>query len=531
MNFEDIGYRRKILSEIKSPENQDRKDISFRRMKVLKGDLHQYVVEKLRENFHGDTVKKMPIESNINIASRISEEKASIYREEPNREFLNVDEAQRQTLDKIYQDMKVNYKLLKSNECFVAERQNILMCVPINGKLKLRVLSMQHVDVIPDPLDPEEAVAYIISGYDEESKIDRDNMSYLGGSKTSRRYEVNRSDSIDQEIADEDDYKKSRERYVVWSKPHSHYDGSSFPGYNFVMDGHGNIISDQNNIYNPLGFLPFIDISPVKNFKFFVDDKSNICDFAVRMCAILSELNQNIRMQAWSQAFLKAEEGYLKELKDIEVGPTKIVFLPVSPEPGSVDPEFGFANPGGDLQVGIEYAQQVLSLFLSSQGLDPDVITNDGNSKIYNSGFERFLAQLQRFSASKQDYDIYRSVEEQLLRIVTGWHDVGKEKGMLNPEYITNNFFDKADVSVKYKHPQAVQTKAEQIAFHTAMMENRLGSRVSAIMDIKSMTEEQARRYIEKIDKDDNDIFSAEKKTEQEDSDDFKIVETRLDQE
>ena len=110
-------------------------------------------------------------------------------------------------------------------------------------------------------------------------------MSYLGGSKTSRRYEVNRPDSIDQDIADEDDYKKSRERYVVWSKPHSHYDGSSFPGYNFVMDGHGNIISDQNNIYNPLGFLPFIDISPVKNFKFFVDDKSNICDFAVRMCA------------------------------------------------------------------------------------------------------------------------------------------------------------------------------------------------------------------------------------------------------
>ena len=136
MNFEDIGYRRKILSEIKSPENMDRKDISFRRMKVLKGDLHQYVVEKLRENFHGETVKKMPIESNINIASRISEEKASIYREEPNREFLGLDESQQETIEKIYQDMKVNYKLLKSNEFFVAERQSILMCVPINGKLK-----------------------------------------------------------------------------------------------------------------------------------------------------------------------------------------------------------------------------------------------------------------------------------------------------------------------------------------------------------------------------------------------------------
>lgn len=522
MNFEDIEYRRRILSDIKSPENQDRKDISFRRMKILKGDMHQYVVEKLKENFQEETVKKMPLETNINIATRICSEVASIYREEPNREFVGVDDEQQSVLDKIYRDMKVNYKLLKSNEYFVAERQSILMCVPVNGKLKLRVLPMQHVDVIPDPMDPEEPVAFVVSGYDEQSKVERRDMSYLGNSKKSRPNQTTSPDSIDQEIADQDDYKKSLERFVVWSKPYSDYSGKSYPGYNFVMNGRGELVSSEESIYNPLGFLPFIDISPVKSFKFFVDDQSNICEFSVRMAAVLSEQNQNIRMQAWSQAYLKAEESYLKELQDVEIGPTRIVFLPVSPEPGAVDPEFGYANPGGDLKVGMEYAQNLLSMFLSSHGLDPDVISNDGNSKIYNSGFERYLAQLQRFSASKQDYDIFKSVEEELLKIIMAWHDVGKEQGLLNAEYLTNNFFDRGEVSVKYKHPQAVQTKAEQIAYHTAMIESRLGSRVSAIMEMKAMTEEQARRYIEKIDKEDGDIFSPSKL-----DDDFQILETQ----
>ena len=80
----------------------------------------------------------------------------------------------------------------------------------------------------------------------------------------------------------------------------------------------------------------------------------------------------NIRNQAWSQAYLKASEKYLESIKDLEVGPTKIIFLPIDSEEPGVDPEFGFASPGGDLKINLEYAQSLLSTFLTSNGLDPE---------------------------------------------------------------------------------------------------------------------------------------------------------------
>ena len=521
MNFEDAGYRNRILQQIKSPENQDRKDRSFVRCRVLKGEMYQYVVSALRENFTQETIKKMPIESNINIAKKICNEISACYREEPNREFIDVSDSQKEVLNNIYRDAKINYKLMKANEFFTIEKQHFLQVVPVNGKIEMRLLNVQHMDVVVDPVNPEEAIGYIISAYDETFKVDNSKSNYFDFNPTERSFRMDSSDNYNQDIADPDDYKLSAERYVWWTKKYTDIEGNEHPAYNFVTDGHGRIVSKE--IYSPIDVLPFIEIAPIKNFKFFVDDNSNIAEFSIRFLAILSELSQNIRMQAWSQAYLKAEESYLKELKDIEVGPTRIVFLPVNPEPGSPDPEFGYANPGGDLKVGIEYAQNILSMFLSTIGLDPDVISNDGSSKVYNSGFERFLGQLQKAQTSKQDYDIFRDVERQLLKLVTLWHDVGKERGMLDPEYITNNFYGKGKVSIRYKQPEVVQTKAEQIAFHQSMMDAKLGNRVTAIMDIKSMTEDQAINYIKKLDEHEDEFDSVFKPKQE----NFQMVETQ----
>ena len=225
---------------------------------------------------------------------------------------------------------------------------------------------------------------------------------------------------------------------------------------------------------------------------------------------------------------ISPSEKYLHSIKDIEVGPAKIIFLPVDGDEPGIDPEFGFANPGGDLRVGLEYIQSILSAFLTSNGLDPDVISNDGNSKIYNSGFERFLAQLQRFSASKQDYDLYRLVENKLLDLVKTWHNAGKEHGLLDQKYLTDNFTDKENVSIKYVQPEAVQTKAEQIAYQQAVIESGLGSKITAIMKLENMTRPQAMSYLKQVQADELSNIIKERQVDRDNEErEFQIIEEK----
>lgn len=493
-----------VIHDINSQENKNRKNISNRECRIYRGNLNQYVVEELRKSFQQQTVNAMPIESNLNIAKRMCQEVASIYRTAPNREFVDVTEKQKEVLDSVYSDTMANFKLLNANEYFVLQRQSMLQVFPHDGKLKIRVLNPHHFDVITGD-DPEEAIGVIISAFDNKYKehAETDNNHYRG-TANSNPDSVQVSDNIDQVISDEDDSEALKERYVIWTRKHMMPDGTECPALNFICDGKGNILSQD--VYSPIDELPFIDISGMKNFKYWVDENSGLADFTVKFNAVLSEIGMNIRNQAWSQAFLKASEKYLESIKDLEVGPTKIIFLPIDSDDPGADPEFGFASPGGDLKINLEYAQSLLSTFLTSNGLDPDVISNDGSSKIYNSGFERFLAQLQRFSASKQDIDTFHKVEQKLFKLVTMWHNVAKKDNLLDDKYLAEDFTGKESLSVKYASPEAVQTKAEQVAYHQAMMESGLSSRVTAIMEIKNMTEDQAARYLKKIDAQKNTV-------------------------
>ena len=528
MDLLDIRNRLRVLQDIKSQENRNRKNKSNVECRIFRGNIHQYVVEKLLENFTTATVEKMPIESSVNVAKRMCHEISSIYREAPNREFMDITDDQRNKLHSIYSDMMANSKLLHSNEYFTLQRQVMLQVIPMGGQLKLRVMNPHHYDVIPDPYgDPEEPLAVIISAYDNDYKENAHlDKTFYKQSPDSNPDEITRGDGVDQVIADEDDYKAMKERYVVWTKKHMMPDGTECPALNFVMDGKGRILSADP--YSKIDRLPFIDISGNKNFQYWVDEDSGLASFTVKINALLSEMQVNIRFQSWSQAYLKASEKYLHSIKDIEVGPAKIIFLPVDGDEPGIDPEFGFANPGGDLRVGLEYIQSILSAFLTSNGLDPDVISNDGNSKIYNSGFERFLAQLQRFSASKQDYDLYRLVENKLLDLVKTWHNAGKEHGLLDQKYLTDNFTDKENVSIKYVQPEAVQTKAEQIAYQQAVIESGLGSKITAIMKLENMTRPQAMSYLKQVQADELSNIIKERQVDRDNEErEFKILEEK----
>ncbi len=494
--------RKKILEEIKTPENRDRKDASFIATEVYNGRLRQYVVEYLETLFSKSTVKEMPVQSGTNLARRIVSERASCYKTSPQRNFQNVDENQEEVLNKIYNDMKADFLLSKANEFYALQNQCLLQCVPIDGKLKLRVLKLHHFDVIPMPNNPEEMLGVVINSYDKRFKreLHEDNTP-IPASNVSRPQRSDTSNGIDETIADPDD--KGPETFEVWTRAYTDEKGEYVPALNFIMNKKGEMLSDD--FLSPLEVLPFIDVCAYKDFQFFASDHNSVVNFTVEFNALMSEIAQGHRMQSYSQPFIKGPKELLP--KSLDVGPNTILNLPTDPDLGDV--EFGFAVPGGSVAHGIELAEQLLAQFLSCQGIDPKTVSADSGQR-FSSGIERLLSMIERFDATRVDFNLFSEVEHKLFHLIHFWHNALQGTGTLDEKYEMPRLRDDVDIAVTFAKPEGAQTMLDKVAMHERLIEQGLGSRVTAIMDMMDMSRSEAEEYIQKIDEDDAGSFMSE---------------------
>ena len=494
--------RIRVLQDIKTPENKDRKDQSFVATEVYNGRLRQYVVEYLETLFSTSTVKEMPVQSGTNLARRIVQERASIYKDSPMRSYVNVTEDQEMVLNRIYNDMKADFMMSKANEFYALQNQCLIQCYPVEGKFKLRVLKLHHFDVIPNTIsgDPEDMLGVIISSYDKANKVNtREDNSPLGSTGVSRPSKNNMSNQIDESIADKDD--KGPETFEVWTKEYVDGSGNIVPALNFVMDKKGNVLSEDP--LSPIPHLPFVDCSTYKDFQFYASDHNSIVDFSIEFCALMSEIAQGHRMQSYSQPFIKGPKELLP--KNLEVGPNTILNLPSDPDLGDV--EFGFAVPGGSVAHGIELAEQLLAQFLSCQGIDPKIVSSDSGQR-YSSGIERLLSMIERFDATRTDFALFQEVENKLFHIIHHWTDALQGTGQLKDKYVMPQLSPDVDINVTFSRPEGAQTMLDKVAMHEKLIAQGLGSRVTATMDIYDMDRESAEEYVEKVDKDEQGDFT-----------------------
>jgi len=88
--IEDQGFRKNVIDEILGDENRRRKEDAKTRFEVYRDRQERFVLEKLREMFDPTTVKEMRKITSINFTKRIVNEKASIYKDPPERLFLTI---------------------------------------------------------------------------------------------------------------------------------------------------------------------------------------------------------------------------------------------------------------------------------------------------------------------------------------------------------------------------------------------------------------------------------------------------------
>ena len=499
----DIDYRKSIIAEIKGEENVQRKILSYKKQNMQNDDFYQYVNDHLKSKLDAETVAEMDVFANVNLQRRVSKSESSVYKNEPTREFFN-GSSEVKDLPEIYEQMNVNTTLKRANEAFKYEDQCTIQVYPEDQELKTRVLLPHHFDVIPEPMNPEKAMAYVISNFDNTT---RDEVGRDGNGNTGASQGNARRDNVNQKISDFDDQNLKNERYYWWSK-----------SYNFVTNGKGEVLDKIShepiveyteidpNFASPLReyqCLPFVDVATPKDFEYWCRSGNNLFDATVMYNVILTSEFQTVKMQGHAQAYYKGSAAHMPE--NMRVGINHVVFLPVDPN-NPVDSEFGFANPGSDLSGIKEFRESFLAAFLSSRGLDTSIISGDSSVQTASSGIEKMLQMVDKFEASQDDFSLFKGVEQNLLKVISAWINSVKSE-RINGELILGESYQislpsprEISLNIEFAKPEMIKTDSEILDVLQKEIDMEISSRVHALMEYKGMTLEEAKKRIKEVD-------------------------------
>lgn len=467
----DPAIRKGILKEVEGEENLRRKEESYARFEIYRERQEKYIKSMLIKESSEKSVEKMRKVTSINFCRKMVNDLASIYKNSPNRSFDGVTPDQSNIILEHYEKATYNVKLKKSNKYFKLHEQGCLQTIPMNGLVGARVFQPHHYDAIPNMENPEYGEVYIVSNFD-------------------RRRVQGSIDFVNQKIADEDDW-RMKKIYYWWSKD-----------FNFKTDYDGNIIIDNQlvsnpdieMISNPIKKLNFIDISTEKDFEYWVRTGSSLAAFNVEFGASISDTCNINKMQGYSQAVFKSVEAP----QNLNVGPHSVIWLKVDPkDTEATAPEFSFVSPSPDLNASIQLNENLLKMFLSSREMP---ISTGITQQTYSSGLERLLAMVERFEASKDDLDLYRSIETQLFDQFKAWNNYLDQinTGLL-PSLKMGQISEDAMIEVEFSGPKMVQTDDEKLNFISKQLEMGLMTEIEAISELRGVSEEEAIRIYQKI--------------------------------
>lgn len=490
LNLLDPKVRINILADIKSEDNHNRKRDQQKRHDVYHGQQDIYIIERLRREFAEKTVQEMRKILSINLAKRMIDEKSSVYNRDPKRTFSTrsgseLSDEQIDLLNSVYENLPINQTLKKSNVKLNLHDQGTLMVVPdMKGGFKVRSISPVHYDVVPSVSDPEKAHAYILNVWDKDI-----HGTVRSGNSDPQLSRYKGNDRNNQTVADDDDRKALFERYIVWTKD-----------VHFVMDGRGTIIGEET--VNPIGILPFIDVAPEdKDFQFFVRRGSQEVDFNLDFGMILSDFSNIIKLQGHGQAVIASE----KIPENMIIGPNHVLHLKLDPKRPELTPRFEFITPNANLDGIQNFLESLLNLHLTSDGQDPALISANGQQNKFNSGLDRLLSMITKFEANRDDFALFRRVEDEYLQIIYRWLNVFQPvtgESELRPEFKGPVIPDDIQVDVEYMEPEAIQTKEEKMDSLDKARDGGYKSRIDVIMEMNGVDRDKAIEMAEQIDED-----------------------------
>lgn len=478
--------RKALISEIESNHNKGRKNVSYKASEIYKDNIKPYVITELREQFSEQTVREMPVSYSANIAKRVVNQVSTVYSEAPDRTWSDLSDDQMEVAWNIYHEMKANKKLMMANKYLRLHRQCLLWMIPKDGVLTLRVLQPHQWDVVTNPANPEEAIAYVISSYDNYNQLleDSNKPATATGYKTTSDQSTN---NYEQSLSFKEKKNQKNKTYLVWTKEE-----------NFMMDSSGAYLGER--LRNPIApLMPFIEVSDEKEFEYWCRTQSPYTNFTIQLNARKSEVAQIVKMQGFAQPVLSGSKDMM--MNSIQLGPNYILQLINDPTLG-IETKFEFAQPGSDINGALRFLEAEISLFLTSEGIDPKAVSMSGEGQTYTSGLERLLSLIEKMSASRSDYDLFQYVETKLWDLVKSWSVALANSDNLKPSLRIGPVSESSEVNTEFKRPEMVLSDSDRLDISQKRIEIGLSSTIEEIMADRNIGRPEAEEAYKQIIKD-----------------------------
>ncbi len=476
----------KILSDVESQQNKERKRLEWEAYQCTQGELRQYVINKLQALFPKN-FRKMRV-SDISVSKKVNDKLAKAYSIAPIRSVNSPSQTLKQELEATYKDGKFNSAYRDFDSAFNLHRYGLFWLDYDFSKQNFRPMALRpyEFDVIRDQVTGE--VICVILNY-PDNEITRWKSYKVDGDDNS--YSV--SDGINQIISESqaDSGAESKvfalwtnEQHVVVVFTKKQVKTASGTEYNYAV----NYVPLPGNaeMVNPLGELPFVYKQTSTSIDYPV--MNQITAQTINFNILYSDLLTAATMQGFGQAVLSYPDN--SEVKEIEIGYMNAVKLPQSMEPDAPKTEFKFENPSPNLQgqkdVYLTYIKQVLSEhgINSSQAISGDV-------EQFASGLDRLIANADVQWAIQLNQECYQDLEQEVFQKIKAWNRL-----------LGNNIFEPVEsISVYYPKPTVQISDTERLQNIEKLIQLRLKTRAQALMMIDpNLNEEDAQAQIDAID-------------------------------
>lgn len=529
----DFSVRSRILNEIKSPENINRRNESYKRYRIYKDQIIEYVMKKLEnEGLKQSTLALMRNRcSNISICKKIINKLARAYLGGVTRIVEDSLETTEQ-INKITKILDFDQKQKKLDRYSELNKNTMAYICPVinsfeskNGlnkyDIKLKALSSWQYDVIEDYSNPENAQIVILSDFFE--------MNYSpvmsATESESSRHVVSRSflgtNKKDDVIADapSDSGMGCKRTFIWWSDK-----------YHFTTDEQGNIIDELSPSYdddqkylNPINMLPFVNVAKDQDGYFWAEGGEDISEGSILINTLITDMFSIAYMQGYGQLVVTG-----KNLPErLTMGPHSAMLFDYDTNQNEPKPEVTVVSANPPLDLWMKSIEQYVALLLSTNDLSPGSISTKLDATNFPSGIAMLVEMSDAHNNIEDKQEQFKDIERKEFEIIKRWQNLYYDLKSLSSKFeeigkMPENF----NLIIKFNRLRQTVSEKEKLENMKIRHELGISSKLDLIMmDNSDLTLDQAKDKLKEIEMDMNNNL---KRLEQDDNEDNNRVENEV---
>jgi hypothetical protein len=497
----DPTYRKKVIQEITSPENVNRKNEYLKRYEVYKDMTKKWVQQALiNEGLKPATVAQMMNRgSNISICKKIVNKKARVYQIPAERQVLD-NEQETAQIEQIVDLLNFDEKMKKADRYRELHRNSMLLYVPKLDQLSqddsekfkiiMRVLAPWQYDVIEDSGDREKMRCLILSDFVERGREHlQPESEYSAGVHGEKIYKQT-TNNEDDKIADdpEDAGMNGKREFVWWSSK-----------YHFTTDSNGAILTDKSpeDLSNPIECIPGVNNAQDQDGQFWAQGGDDLVDGSVLINKLLTDMFFVQYLQGYGQPVITG-----KNVKNerFHFGPNNAIIIDYDPSAEEPEPKIDFISASPDIPGWLAGIEAYLAMLLTTNNLSPANVSSKLDAQNFASGIAMLIEQSEVTEDITDKQGHYLDVEMQSWDIIGRWSRIYDVTGEFNDDWYDIGLPEDTMVNVKYHDPKPKVTEGEKLENLKKRYELGINEKVDLIMiDNPDMTRDEAEQKLLKI--------------------------------